>query len=727
MEGNSSGDEMVVVKTRKPYTITKQREKWTEEEHNRFLEALKLYGRAWQRIEDHIGTKTAVQIRSHAQKFFTKLEKEALEKGIPVGQSHDIDIPPPRPKRKPSSPYPRKSSTCCLTPGETINGKSSRSMSLLGANKVVDIKSGAPQEKFTATQKLQNEEISEPSQSEVLNVFQDALSTSISSGNKSSSNHSKYMEILPTDEKVDDKIASSKSSAPHEVDKELKKNGKAFIGQETEGVQGNCTKPHINLALDKGESASKLHGLTSKDSVKGDQTQPRHTMGRNGARNMHTEDSDGQNPTSVTGQVEGHANDISSMNPEASAIPVQNISRVNSMHHPFPAFAPFTHFHSSQDAYRSFLNISSTFSSFILSTLLQNPAVHAAARLAASSCPSAEVEASLQSTPVFMAGERHINPAPGLEAIAAVTVAAAAAWWKAHGLLPWFPPAAFAFSPPNTTTIPSADTAQLHSHGCTLEKPLAEDQQIGKQNLYEDLKPPRHSSKSLSLSLSSSDSHDSGRGKNSSELEDSTSNKFKPLVASGFDDSDNPRNKKKQDRSSCGSNTPSSSEVETDNAGKHEKVNDEAKEAYFNNSAACETNQCRFRSSGHMNESWKAVSEDGRLAFQQLFKREVLPQSFPPPLDIAAATTIKKGETSKLLVDLNKNICSATDFNHLHGHTKEEVCIRSKDRITHGKLKFHQTGFKPYKRCSVEAKEHRAAAEENNGKKKMRLQGEAST
>ncbi|KAL5989144.1 CCA tRNA nucleotidyltransferase, mitochondrial [Asimina triloba] len=36
---------------RKPYTITKQRERWTDEEHSRFLEALKLYGRAWQRIE----------------------------------------------------------------------------------------------------------------------------------------------------------------------------------------------------------------------------------------------------------------------------------------------------------------------------------------------------------------------------------------------------------------------------------------------------------------------------------------------------------------------------------------------------------------------------------------------------------------------------------------------------------------------------------------------------
>lgn len=36
------------------------------------------------------------------------MEKEAFVKGVPIGQALDIDIPPPRPKRKPNNPYPRK-------------------------------------------------------------------------------------------------------------------------------------------------------------------------------------------------------------------------------------------------------------------------------------------------------------------------------------------------------------------------------------------------------------------------------------------------------------------------------------------------------------------------------------------------------------------------------------------------------------------------------------------
>ncbi|WOL16845.1 hypothetical protein Cni_G25633 [Canna indica] len=105
-EIDSFGEERTP-RVRKSYTITKQRERWTEEEHKKFLEALQLYGRAWRRIEEHIGSKTVVQIRSHAQKFFSKVVRES-DSNDSEGTLKAIEIPPPRPKRKPLHPYPRK-------------------------------------------------------------------------------------------------------------------------------------------------------------------------------------------------------------------------------------------------------------------------------------------------------------------------------------------------------------------------------------------------------------------------------------------------------------------------------------------------------------------------------------------------------------------------------------------------------------------------------------------
>lgn len=50
---------------------------WTSEEHQRFLDALDLYGKDWKLIQKYIGTRSIAQTRSHAQKYFNKVREKS--------------------------------------------------------------------------------------------------------------------------------------------------------------------------------------------------------------------------------------------------------------------------------------------------------------------------------------------------------------------------------------------------------------------------------------------------------------------------------------------------------------------------------------------------------------------------------------------------------------------------------------------------------------------------
>jgi SHAQKYF class myb-like DNA-binding protein len=50
--------------------------RWTDAEHQAFLVGLQAYGREWKKVASHIPTRTSAQVRSHAQKYFAKIQKE---------------------------------------------------------------------------------------------------------------------------------------------------------------------------------------------------------------------------------------------------------------------------------------------------------------------------------------------------------------------------------------------------------------------------------------------------------------------------------------------------------------------------------------------------------------------------------------------------------------------------------------------------------------------------
>ncbi|KAF7096024.1 hypothetical protein CFC21_098040 [Triticum aestivum] len=717
MEINSSGEE-TVIKVRKPYTITKQRERWTEAEHKRFLEALKLYGRAWQRIEEHVGTKTAVQIRSHAQKFFTKLEKEAINNGTSPGQAHDIDIPPPRPKRKPNCPYPRKGCLSSETPTREVP-KSSVSLS----NSNAEMASNGTLQ-LTCIRKLQRKELSENgSCSEVINIFREAPSASFSSSNKSSSNHGVSGGIEPTKTENKDIATMERKSTSIDVgkdvkdinDQEMERNNRVHISSNYDGSHEDC--------LDNSMKHMQLKPNTVETTYTGQHaaSAPLYQMNKTGATGAPDPGTEGSHPDQTSDRVGGANGSMDCIHPTLPVDPkIGSSSTAQSFPHNYAGFAPTMQCHCNQDAYRSSLNMSSTFSNMLVSTLLSNPTVHAAARLAASYWPAADSNIPVgPNQEVFAenAQGRHIGSPPSMASVVAATVAAASAWWATQGLLPLFaPPMAFPFVPVPTASFPTTDV-QRATENCPVDNAPKECQVAQEQGQPEAM-----------IVVASSGSDKSGKGEVSphTELNISPADKVETTPPTGAETSDAFGNKKKQDRSSCGSNTPSSSDVEAEHVPENQdQANDKTQQACCSNSSAGDMNHRRFRNISSTNDSWKEVSEEGRMAFDKLFSRGKLPQSFSPP-QAEGLKVVPRGEQDEattVTVDLNK---SAAVMDH-ELDTLVGPRATFPIELSHLNMKSRRTGFKPYKRCSVEAKENRVPAADEVGTKRIRLDSEPST
>ena len=50
--------------------------KWSPDEHALFLEGMRYFGKEWKRVATLIRTRNSIQVRSHAQKYFQKLNRK---------------------------------------------------------------------------------------------------------------------------------------------------------------------------------------------------------------------------------------------------------------------------------------------------------------------------------------------------------------------------------------------------------------------------------------------------------------------------------------------------------------------------------------------------------------------------------------------------------------------------------------------------------------------------
>lgn len=613
-----------LAKTRKPYTITKQREKWTDEEHNRFLEALRLHGRAWQRIQEHIGTKTAIQIRSHAQKFILKLERGTG--GISPGHPNGIEIPPPRPKRKPYSSYPRNTSQ---SPSGEVKAKNlSNAFVLLGTDKVVmDTKTKEPVK--TAIEQNTEQAFGEGTSS-----------TSIYFHHNGTSERSEHM---PTLEEL--KKTSRIIKEPQKNDADL----------QIFGMSGNFTDSRFGLITE--EKLQVLRQMEMPFTSSKDNLQDGQSHEKIPAQFEGTKYSGEVMPKSLSVQLEANADLNLSLDSTRTATR-RTKNSMPSIHHAVPSISLHNQFNNDDNPFGALVSLTNYFPSLLASALLQNPAVHQAASVAAASLPPTYVDFSMQSNAKLVgeALEKQSSASSGISAIVTATVAAASAWWRVHGLLP------SSFQPNDSLTQVKAqatESTQFHEDNSDPKENVRQThEQKFQQNDYPKQHETNRTMQPCSALLEPSSSPDTCESTKIKRPPKTTKCMLQSFC--GMHDVNHVPDKKKHDPSSCDSNTSPSCEVEKDatlNKEEAKGINEQGEQgpSIFQ----------EFRDTPENSKSCTEGVKQGSLAFDEMFFRGVLPQnSSPQHLDGNWAINSGNEEALGLQIDLNRKVFTASTCNN---------------------------------------------------------------
>lgn len=666
---SSSGDELAA-KVRKPYTITKQRERWTEEEHLKFLEALKLYGRAWRRIEEHIGTKTAVQIRSHAQKFFSKLVRGSSGRGVSLSTEkvNDIEIPPPRPKRKPRHPYPRKAGTAQLIAKDQSESPSAISSSALlsTGEKSSECAAFAPCDPKTQFDGHESKMESSQSNNSPLSLklfgqtmlVSTAEMSTISFSQSAESNNSQggfpefvcmKQETIPSKTKTEDQMLKNQSQRLHTLDSDLH-------AQEA-----------TDSTVQSGSSSAKDFRETqcSEEHLSSGQDATSCSFLRN------------QSPSGIVPGCPRH-------------IPIQCV--VDGMDA-----------ENGHKAVKKWLNM--------------NPLVHPS-----SAMENHYVAASLpQFPPMSPWIQMQQGDTSVAETVAAATVAAASAWLSLCGVVPTFL---------HPSIIGTATGAINPLSACKDESMMGATEQEGSSMAEREREIILQGSHSENHACNKmiDDHQDHGENLSCQTEEQDQVMKDGELT---------------NERSSSGSNTPSSNYLEFDayigtniednrdccakgfqfnraRCASEEDSSKEEEDTQVNNNGKWDKAERHFLANTSISHSKGGdhcigKHREGQTPFDALFSQEVLPQSFPMPC-IAGGGSSCKGilQTLKASCASRENGLEDSEDTMNHQFLEESVVNLCKaNKIiasSFGKSKSG-VGFVPYQRCSVQANKTRLAVD----------------